>query len=47
MYEEYDANGTSQRDQLMRSSAKYASHCVKRSLDFGGYELYRAKFVDV
>jgi hypothetical protein len=44
MYEEWEANRTSQRDHIIRSSAKYASHCIKRSTEFGGYDLYRSKF---
>ncbi len=44
-HEEYDANRTIHRDQIVRASAKYASRCIKRSLDMGAFELYRDTFV--
>ena len=43
-HEEYDANRSPHRDQIIRASAKYASRCIKRSLEMGAFELYRETF---
>ena len=45
-FEEYEHNQSGQRDQIIRAAAKYASRCVKRSLDFAAYDLYRERFAD-
>ena len=43
-HEEFDATTSPERDQIVRASAKYASRCMKRSLEMGAYNLFQETF---